>query len=72
MSVPAAFPQTPVTLDGVTKTVAEWCEERGLSLAAVHQRRRRNSWAESLTPAAKRGAGLRRRIDAEYAARGER
>lgn len=68
MSVPAAFPQTPVTLDGVTKTVAEWCEERGLSLSAVHCRRKRCSWAESLTPVA-RGAGLRRRINAEFAAR---
>ncbi len=65
MSYPAAFPQTPVTLDGVTKTVAEWCEERGLSVSAVYQRRRRNSWSESLGPM-QRGGGLRRRIDREF------
>lgn len=66
MSVPASFASTPVTLDGVTKTVQEWCDERRLSPDTVYQRRVRCcNWAEALAPA-KRGGGLRARLDMEY------
>lgn len=71
MSAPAAFLATPVTLGDETKTVAEWCAERGLLPQTVYIRRRRNSWADSLKTGVKSGDALRRRIDTDLSKRRE-
>lgn len=52
-TVPKKFIEQEVTLDGVTKTVGEWCAERGLKPENVHSRKRHSSWAESLSPVSK-------------------
>lgn len=37
-----------VTIDGVTKCLAEWCEERGLNYGAISNRITRDGWEPSL------------------------
>lgn len=43
------FESTPVDIDGVTKTVKEWAEERNLKLSTISSRRSRgDSWVLAL------------------------
>ena len=61
MAVNPGFLSQPVTLDGQTKTVAEWCQERGLNLNTVYSRRLRCcNWQEALSTNL-RGAQLRKK-----------
>ena len=70
MAVNPGFLSQPVTLDGQTKTVAEWCELRGLNLNTVYSRRLRCcNWQEALSTNL-RGAQLRKRLDLEFLNRG--
>ena len=49
------FLQTEVTLDGETKTVAEWCEIKGTKISTVYDRRRRwCNWVDSFKPRVKK------------------
>lgn len=52
---------TPVTIDGVTKSAREWAKERGLREQLVKDRRAAaKSWEESLSPIKKQGMAWRR------------
>jgi len=45
------FKDTPVELEGVTRTVQEWADLRQLPLSTVKSRRDRgSSWREALSP----------------------
>lgn len=44
------FDETPVTLDGLTHTVAEWAEMRRLKMKTIKSRRQRGmTWAQALS-----------------------
>lgn len=49
------FAKTPILLDGVTKTVEEWCAEKKIPVSVVQKRRMRaDSWKEAFRPLTKR------------------
>jgi len=56
------YGDTLVTLNGVTKPLSEWAEERDLTLQQIRNRRMRNSWAEALQPGNLKGKTLRREM----------
>lgn len=52
----------PVTLDGVTKPLHVWADERGLTIKIIRERRKRNSWAESLEAGCLKSKNLRKML----------
>lgn len=49
------FAKTLILLDGVTKSVEEWCAEKGISISVVQKRRlRADTWKEAFRPLVKR------------------